>query len=58
MKIKDNVFVVTGASSGLGAATARMIEYRLRRRLWRSTGPGRLRGLQGRHRRDDLAHRA
>lgn len=25
MKIKDNVFVVTGASSGLGAATARMI---------------------------------
>src|SRR5438105_4506690 len=25
MQVKDNVFVVTGASSGLGAATARMI---------------------------------
>src|SRR5438477_12876547 len=25
MQIKDNVFVVTGAGSGLGAATARMI---------------------------------
>ena len=25
MQIKDNVFVVTGGASGLGAATARMI---------------------------------
>ena len=28
MQIKDNVFVVTGGASGLGAATARMIVER------------------------------
>jgi NAD(P)-dependent dehydrogenase (short-subunit alcohol dehydrogenase family) len=34
MEINNNVFVVTGGGSGLGAATARMIVARAARSCW------------------------